>query len=86
MRLTKEQRDNRDQAAARAAIELAHRDGKRAGIAVDDRVCAGRMLKRVKDIATSMGLDFEVVHDAVSIDVLIGDGCVRIVPMLKEPR
>ena len=36
--LTKEQRDNRDQISARAAIEMAHRDGKRAAIAVEECV------------------------------------------------
>lgn len=84
IKLTREQRDNRDQLSARAAIEMAYRDGKKAGIAVDDRPKAKKMLKRVKEIATSMSLEFEVVHAANYVDVLMGEGRVRIVPMLKR--
>ena len=75
--LTREQRDNRDQASARAAIELAQ-DGKVAGIVVDDARKSKRMLRRVSDIATSMRIEFEVERDASCIDVIIGQGRVRI--------
>ena len=83
MKLTKEQRDNRDQMSARAAIEMALCDGKTVGIAVDNAKKVKLMLARVKEIANSMNLEFEVRHGKVHKDVIIGSGCVRIVAMLK---
>lgn len=82
--LTKEQRDNRDQMAAGAAVRVAQR-GQTAGIAVDDRSKVKRMLRRVCDIATSMGIEF-TVELAPYTEVHIGDGRVRIVPMPRTSR
>lgn len=79
--LTREQRDNRDQIGARAAIERALRKGETAGIAVDDRPRMKKMLKRVKRIAKSMRIEFEVVHAENFIDVPMGEGRVRIFPV-----
>ncbi len=78
MKLTREQRDNRDQISADAEIRMAE-NGKVAGIVVDDARAMQRMLKRVRDIAQSRGLNCMVTTGRF-IEVFIGAGSVRIVP------
>lgn len=83
VKLTQKQRNVRDQVSARMAIDLAQHQGKIAGIAVDDAAKAQRMLSRVRDIATSLGLTFEVEETDGWIDVLFGLGIVRIIEVDK---
>lgn len=79
MKLTREQRDNRDQLSARAAIDMAI-CGHTAGIAVDDARKAKKMLRRVTDILESMRQDFTITRSVVGItDVHAGKGIVRII-------
>lgn len=84
--LTKEQRDNRDQMSARLAIAAASERGQIAGIVVDDDPKAERMLRRVIDISTSMKLSVEVQRRGVCIDVIIGEGRVRILTVDQIER
>lgn len=77
MNLTKEQRDNRDQLSAGAAIELAQK-GEIAGIVVDDEFKMKRMLKRVIDIAVSKRLKFGTHRHDGWIELTFGEGGVRI--------
>lgn len=77
-----------DQRVVRLAIGRAF-DGLTEIIDVDDREKAKLMLRRVEDMATSMGQDYSVATFAERFDVVFFDhndviGTVRIIPVLKE--
>lgn len=84
-KLSKRQREKRDELSAWGSISMAHRDGKTVGIAVDDNAKADKMLKRVERIAAKRGLQADVDKKGRIYDVKIGAGVVRIIPVMEEP-
>jgi hypothetical protein len=65
---------------------MAHDDGAKAGIAVDDDARAKKMLALVVEVAGQHGFELgDIVHGKGVITVPVGKGEVRIVSVLKSP-
>ncbi len=85
MKLTKEQRDNRDQLSADLAIRRAEEKGLRVAVAVDNPDKAKAMVKRLRDILESRDLDYAIIHKEANITELwVGEGVIIVIPMEKK--
>ncbi|APU89030.1 hypothetical protein Rctr197k_279 [Virus Rctr197k] len=58
--MNQKQRERRDETSARAAIAMAIEHKRKPAIAVDNDICVERMVERVKRIATSQSLSFDI--------------------------
>jgi hypothetical protein len=78
--MNRNQRNQRDQVAARSAVHIAHAESKTIGIAVNNDLHGERMLKRVLRAARGQGLDVgDSKRGSGTICTKIGNGQVNII-------